>query len=310
MSLFAKVFSIVVALYPFATAADCANGAASCVEEYDATSLIQVKKVPKQGSDRVKENSQSPKVLSDTANSTLTSLLALQSRVEFSVMQVVRSIDHCFQKRGLGLEKQTEEPLNVYMHSGTAVNYLGCRKKLNDIDLWVPAMMQVLPPDKKVPLLQAFGEGPGVKWDFAAKNSKGGFKNPLRIPGLTDKGVEEHPDQTYCPEEVIDGRTFKEVDAFVGTGKVRVENGGNVYPKFDIKPFNGIASKAVANAVLVYKAIGFHLYVIGTCDLIALKVALINGGRKNPKLTDAQDVSCLCQPNDQQAKCNVCPFSK
>jgi hypothetical protein len=178
----------------------------------------------------------------------------------------------------------------MYMHSGTAVNYYKCRKGLNDVDLWIPRMPYFLPKNVKVNLADAY-HGKKATWEKGA--------------GKTDKGVDEHSDQVYCPEEKVGSKTYKEVDAFVGTcehadkSKCKKDykvNGIDVYPKFDIKDFNGIASGGVGNGKLVKSGDKFDLYVIGECDLISLKVALINGGRGgDTKSTDVDDLCCLCK---------------
>lgn len=103
------------------------------------------------------------------------------------------------------------------------------------------------------------------------------------------------------------GKTFKEVDAFVGTGKERKEHGVKVYPKYDMGKYEGIASDAIEHAKLVQKGKDFDLYVIGTCDLVSLKVALLGGGRgDDTKWTDVEDLECLCEKYEKEGeKCKA-----
>lgn len=214
---------------------------------------------------------------------------------------VYASIQHCFSARRIWtpltkLRDSASLPPSAYMHSGTAVTYYGCRKLLNDIDLWIPLMGPVGsgPVHKKVPLAEAYSE---KLWHRNAKWEK--------AYGMTDKGKAEFPEQVYCPQKMADPELSHklEVDAFIGEGG-----------PFDSRDFEGLATRAMQNGghVLVrahgtkarHSYHGITLKVIGRCELIELKYKLLTW-RDKPKPTDVEDLTCLCGKFGRE--CGICP---
>jgi hypothetical protein len=232
----------------------------------------------------------------------------------------------CLGPAGRGVVGEDTKLPAVFLHSGSAAESYQCRGAMNDWDVWMPGLKALKATALTKCEHAVTGEcvhttklgcdkcgagatkchwtdtaaGKGMCLKHAYKALYHSFPtvdtHTYKIRGKTDKEGDEYDDQIYCPPAVGRGA---EVDVFDG-----------ITGPFNDGTYGGNGANFVTQTVTHHKEITGDEKTYGpvstmTCKtLIKLKLALVNGGRKQKDLngvkynqykgTDFPDLKCLC----------------